>query len=241
METSAQLNPLKTFPPCRIFYVLSIKFITEAAIRSANAAGDMLQERKGEFGEGEEAATLNHLQNVVAMGAALSRYFWPIRPAHRERGELLRSQFKVTDTSPLKSRQLRNEIEHFDEKLDVYFSQRIVGVVIPQYIGRILRTAVFQGISFARTTQIEESLKFWAANSTSFHSSKRYSELTGWCDTHPKAFHFAVHSYVYLASALTLFLTTFRQLTFGCAGNLHRARASTRDDRHRRLHCAFAC
>src|SRR5947207_3321907 len=148
MDTSAQLNPLKTFPPCRIFYALSMKFITEAAIRSANAAGDMLQERKREFGEGEEAATLNHLQNVVAMGVALSRYFWPIRSAHRERGELLRSQFKVTDTSPLKSRQLRNEIEHFDEKLDVYFSQRIVGVVLPQYIGPYLENSGVPGHFF---------------------------------------------------------------------------------------------
>jgi len=39
---------------------------------------------------------------------------------HEKRGKILRQCFKITDSSPLKSRDLRNEIEHFDEKLDVY-------------------------------------------------------------------------------------------------------------------------
>jgi hypothetical protein len=112
-----------------------MRFITEAAMRSAEAVALNLERTRGNFAEGEQAATLNHLQNIVVMAAALSRYFWPVRPAHYDRGALLRSDFQITNESPLKSRDLRNEIEHFDEKLDVYFSQPVVGVIIPQYIG----------------------------------------------------------------------------------------------------------
>ncbi len=43
--------------------------------------------------------------------------------------------FQVTEQSPLKSRDLRNMIEHFDEKLDHYLSKGIVGHVIPHYFG----------------------------------------------------------------------------------------------------------
>ena len=148
MDEHAQINPLKTFPPCRIFYVWSMKFVTEAAIRSANAAYETLQQTDGATRQGDEAAILNHLQNVIGIGAALSRYFWPVRPARRQRGELLRAQFNVTDASPLKSRQLRNEIEHFDEKLDMYFSRTVAGVIIPQYIGPYLENGGVPGHFF---------------------------------------------------------------------------------------------
>src|SRR5204862_412939 len=87
--------------PTRL-YDWSMKYVTEAAIRSANAAYEKLQQTDGATRQGDEAAILNHLQNVIGMGAALSRYFWPVRPARRQRGELLRAQFKVTDASPLK-------------------------------------------------------------------------------------------------------------------------------------------
>jgi hypothetical protein len=141
-------NPLKTFPPCRIFYLWSMRFITEASIRSAEAVARNLEQSRGNFADVEQATTLNHLQNIVVMAAALSRYFWPVRPAHQERGALLRSQFQMTDASPLKSRDLRNEIEHFDEKLDIYFSRPVVGVIIPQYIGPYLEKSGVPGHLF---------------------------------------------------------------------------------------------
>ena len=77
---------------------------------------------------------------ATLMGAALSRYFWPVRSGHTARGEFLRNRFGVTDASPLKSRDLRNAIEHFDEKLDIYLAKGIVGVIIPNYIGPSLES-----------------------------------------------------------------------------------------------------
>jgi hypothetical protein len=80
-------------------------------------------------------AVLDELQNIIAQGAAVSRYFWPADKDHEARGRELRQQFKVTEDSPLKSRDLRNMIEHFDEKLDHYLAKGIVGQIIPHYFG----------------------------------------------------------------------------------------------------------
>ena len=79
---------------------------------------------------------LNELHNMVLQAGALSRYFWPVRKEHKQRGELLRKYFDMSEESPLFSRVLRNTIEHFDERLDKYFEQQnIVGYFFPEYVG----------------------------------------------------------------------------------------------------------
>jgi hypothetical protein len=80
-------------------------------------------------------ALLNNLQNIVVQGAALSRYFWPTRTGHESRAARLRDALGVKTDNPLQNRDLRNEIEHFDEKLDAYLVQGIFGVIVPQYVG----------------------------------------------------------------------------------------------------------
>ena len=62
-------------------------------------------------------------------------YFWAARKENEWRGQILRKAFNVTDLSALKSRDLRNEIEHFDERLDLYLAGGIAGIILPQYIG----------------------------------------------------------------------------------------------------------
>lgn len=78
---------------------------------------------------------LNELQNVVLQGAALSRYFWPVKKGHETRAVVLREAFSVGESSPLFSRALRNALEHFDERLDNYLASGIVGYVFPEYVG----------------------------------------------------------------------------------------------------------
>jgi len=83
---------------------------------------------------------LDHLQNILTHAAALSRYFWPSRAGknelHKKRAETLKRHFGLTDESPLKSRTLRNQLEHFDENLDTYlWSKPMVGYIIPAYVG----------------------------------------------------------------------------------------------------------
>lgn len=125
------------------FYMASMLFITESALRSVKSANEALKKMADGSDNSNHGQTLNHLQNIIVQGAALSRYFWPVRKEHEKRGEILRSAFNVTNTSPLnpKSRDLRNQIEHFDEKLDIYLASGVFGIVLPHYIGPLPNTS----------------------------------------------------------------------------------------------------
>jgi hypothetical protein len=78
---------------------------------------------------------LNEIQNVILQGAALSRYFWPVRKGHKNRAEHLKRAFSVDKFSPLYDRNLRNAIEHFDERFDKYLNSGIVGYIFPEFVG----------------------------------------------------------------------------------------------------------
>jgi len=118
-------------------------FNTQSAVRSIEVIGGVLdcvaESRAPDSWVAIEAEdTLNHLQNIIGQGAALSRYFWPVRKGHERRGEHLRKAFGVTHENPLRSRDLRNAMEHFDEKLDQYLSTGVVGNILPQYFGPLI-------------------------------------------------------------------------------------------------------
>lgn len=85
---------------------------------------------------------LDHLQNVILNSAALSRYFWCPRSKkdniHSRRSVFLKDIFLVKEDNPLKNRDLRNHIEHFDEKLDIALQDIIAGNIIPKYLGSTL-------------------------------------------------------------------------------------------------------
>ena len=55
--------------------------------------------------------------------------------ASKSRAEELRAAYNVKAESPLKDRDLRNQLEHFDEKLDDYLKEGIVGYILPEYVG----------------------------------------------------------------------------------------------------------
>ncbi len=135
-----QPEPFSINPPYRVFYALSISFCTSSAVRSIEAIADVMEhlasaESEDPLEDIDSHAVLDELQNIIVQGAAVSRYFWPTNKAHEARGRELRQQFRVTEDSPLKSRDLRNMIEHFDEKLDHYLAKGIVGHIIPHYFG----------------------------------------------------------------------------------------------------------
>ncbi len=128
------------WPPYKAFYVEAMLFNTRSAVASIervsvtidtlveDASGDRIDRR----------VLLNELQNIVQQAAALSRYFWPMTKGnsrYESRAQQLRMAYSVTDQSPLKDRGLRNQIEHFDEKLDDYLKDGIVGYILPEYVG----------------------------------------------------------------------------------------------------------
>lgn len=131
----------RIWPPYEAFYINGMLFNAQCAFRSIariSHAFENLPETT--MVEGVDRALthniLNDLQNIIVHGAALSRYFWPVRKGHEERAAHLRVSFNINESNPLFSRELRNAIEHFDERLDRYLSQGIVGVVIPEYVGQ---------------------------------------------------------------------------------------------------------
>lgn len=133
-------EPKKIWPVAEVFYLHSILFNTKSALESVDKL-DVAFESLGQDITIEDIRALNfsqildQFQNIVLQAAALSRYFWPTRRNHDWRGEQLRQAFGLSDDSLLKSRDLRNSIEHFDERLDKCFENQVVGFVMPEYVG----------------------------------------------------------------------------------------------------------
>lgn len=131
------------WPPYEAFYIEGMLFNAGSVLSSAHIAMRELEKLNNNgpdtpIAESDRNAILDSLQNIIIQGAALSRYFWPARAGrsneHTRRAEHLRKHLKIRETSPLKSRDLRNQIEHFDEKLDEYLTKGIVGTVLPGHI-----------------------------------------------------------------------------------------------------------
>jgi hypothetical protein len=129
--------------PFQAFYIQSMLFNSTSAMRSIEGLNLILHELPDAVSSEDLVALqrkplLYDLQNIVLQGAALSRYFWPIRSkdqVHATRGQALQNAFAIDGSSPLNSRDLRNALEHFDERLDQYLLGDLVGYVIPEYVG----------------------------------------------------------------------------------------------------------
>ena len=130
----------------RVIFWVYEAFYIEAMIACVKSALDSAELISSAYGGKESNLTetqfLDCFQNIIQQAAAISRYFWP-SPSHRSkhielhrrRGALLRAALKVGDDNPLKYRNLRNRIEHFDENLDIYLQQPVAGSFIPAYVG----------------------------------------------------------------------------------------------------------
>lgn len=132
-------------PPYQAFYIQSMLFNAASAVRSVHQVNAMLDAAVTSSPEAPYEALygtrfLAELQSLVVHAAALSRYFWPVGKDHRWRGDELRQVFEITDDNPLRSRELRNAIEHFDERLDRYLADGIVGYILPEYIGTAIKS-----------------------------------------------------------------------------------------------------
>jgi len=94
----------------------------------------------GAYSEDEEweikDIILCEAQNLIGHAASLSKYLWPPSKSgkYQRRGKKLRDALGVTEASPLKSRRVRNALEHFDEKLDDYLSEGMFGYIFPKWV-----------------------------------------------------------------------------------------------------------
>lgn len=131
--------------PYEVFYIQSMLFNTTSAFQSCSIAENIIENiLVGRIDPQEKKdLLLDCLQNVVNQSGAISRYFFPSRDGvkgadtktiHIDRGQYLLSVFGVKGDSPLMNRALRNSIEHFDERLDLYLQEGIVGHIFPSLI-----------------------------------------------------------------------------------------------------------
>ena len=130
------------WPPYRAFYEESLRSRTTAAINSVEIANHIIQNLHNEehLPLNWQRILLDQMQNIVIQGGAISKFFWPPREGekslHKKRGEHLQEIFKIQTDCPLKSRIVRDHIEHFDEKLDKYLQNPIVGHVLPELVSK---------------------------------------------------------------------------------------------------------
>ena len=74
-------------------------------------------------------------QAFLVNAAALSRLLWPASNGARERGASLRALLSLPDEHPLRSRKLRDHLEHFDERLDRWLRETSGRNVVDFHIG----------------------------------------------------------------------------------------------------------
>jgi hypothetical protein len=126
-------------PPYEVFYITSMLFNTKSAVDSLIHLSGILEQLataphqpRADLDDNE---ILNHLQNVILQAGAISKYCFPPGKGREARADTIKLACGVTDASPLKNRELRNSLEHFDERLDEYLADGITGYIFPQYVG----------------------------------------------------------------------------------------------------------
>lgn len=139
-DAGEHLDSAGIWPPYQAFYIQSMLFNADSAMRSFARLEKVFASLPEEVTLEDierlpRRQILNDLQNMVVQAGALSRYFWPVRKGHEKRAIELRHAFEMDESSPLLSRDLRNAIEHFDERLDGYVGKGIVGYLFPEFVG----------------------------------------------------------------------------------------------------------
>ena len=130
--------------PHEAFYLESMLFCTTSAlgaaqqVRAALHVGSQHPPSSPVWRESAKAI-VNGVQTVAIHAAALSRYFWPVRRGEPQasRAARLRAGLGVSDGNCLRNRDLRNHLEHFDERLDVFCQELVAGAILPTYVGPI--------------------------------------------------------------------------------------------------------
>ncbi|AJF00484.1 hypothetical protein [Pandoraea apista] len=130
--------------PYQAFYIQSMLFNTSSALQACQRASKYIEAiSDGKIGpQDRKDELLDCLQNFINHSGAVARYFFPSfggmkkekKDIHQKRAAHLCRVFEVDEKSPLFDKQLRNAIEHFDERLDRYLEEGIVGQIFPSLI-----------------------------------------------------------------------------------------------------------
>lgn len=121
-------------PPFEAFYIHSILY-------SAGRASEAFQRFDvAKSLKDTHAFQVSSVHEALGHAGSLSRFFWPSlnkresklqRRLKLARGDKLRRAFALTDRSALTNRELRDFLEHFDERLDHYLLHHDSGDFFP--------------------------------------------------------------------------------------------------------------
>lgn len=121
--------------PYEAFYIRSIMYSSGRA-REAFVRFDVARSAR-DSADNQVSA----VHEALGHAASLSRFFWPsgarasaspaVMKLKAARAEKLRAAFEVSDESPLRSRKLRDALEHFDERLDSFVLTVDAGYFFP--------------------------------------------------------------------------------------------------------------
>ncbi len=138
--------------PHEVFYIESMLSITRSIISDYYVIKQILKEYSARNYE-NEILMIDLVQNIVRNTALMSKYFWP-KKQFEERGKRLRNAFNIIEPNPIKDKDVRNFLEHFDEKLDNYLHENVSVNIIPRYVGK--RIIDNQNLHYFRAFFIDE-------------------------------------------------------------------------------------
>lgn len=115
------------FPVYEAFYLAAIVYSAGCAIEAFDRYKIAVENRY------DNDAAVSYIHEALTHTAAVSRFFWPMskRAISQKRAERLRTTFRINNESPLYARELRNALEHFDERLDEYLLHDLTGHIFP--------------------------------------------------------------------------------------------------------------
>lgn len=120
-----------------VFYIESLLNKTSAILNDVETLNNIW--KNGNHDCKNDDVILDLLQNIIVNTGGISRFFWPSKNNghYKIRAEKLCEVYQVSDSGVLKNRDVRNHIEHFDEKLDDFLEKFNSGMVMPKYVGPI--------------------------------------------------------------------------------------------------------
>jgi hypothetical protein len=112
-----------------------VAFQCRVALTATWRLNELLAER--EPTEATMGQMWNELQAILVASANLSKMFWGSRGKLEPQRKPLRESFRVANDSPLRDTDLRNDFEHFDERIESWYSasQGRSRIFVGRYIG----------------------------------------------------------------------------------------------------------
>lgn len=119
-------------------------FLGEIVLQSkiARRAAERLEATQNNFDNVEVWCSI---QSILVAAGNVSKILWPPDKKYKLRGERLRQMLKVQDDNVLSDRKFRNHFEHYDSRIEDWFSKQSQGVYIdlamnPSFPGRNLNS-----------------------------------------------------------------------------------------------------